>query len=60
TWRTVGPVIGYDARKDPLPKPEEAAEIVNSRVKGYEKLADIIRATPTQTQVRTDPGYKKD
>jgi flavin reductase (DIM6/NTAB) family NADH-FMN oxidoreductase RutF len=53
TWRTVGPVIGYDARKDPLPKPEEASEIVNQRVQGYERLADIIRATPTQTQVRT-------
>jgi flavin reductase (DIM6/NTAB) family NADH-FMN oxidoreductase RutF len=53
TWRALGPVLGYDCRKDPLAKPEEAAELVNRRVELLDGLADAIRATPYPTQVTT-------
>jgi hypothetical protein len=51
TWRTLGPVLGYDARKDPLLKPREASELINQRAAGYGGLADLIRQTPYPTQV---------
>jgi flavin reductase (DIM6/NTAB) family NADH-FMN oxidoreductase RutF len=54
TWRTLGPVLGYDARKEPLAKPQEAAELVNRRVATFNDLADDIRRTPYPTQVATD------
>jgi flavin reductase (DIM6/NTAB) family NADH-FMN oxidoreductase RutF len=57
TWRTMGPVIGYDCRKTPLQKPKEVAEIVETRVKTYAQLAEAIRATPYPTQ--TTDGSEK-
>ncbi len=50
TWRTVGPVLGYDKRKGPLAKPEERAELEARRLETLEGLADAIRATPYPTQ----------
>ncbi len=51
SWRLLGPVLGYDARKVVLRKPEEAADLVSRRIATYEGLAEIIRATPYPTQV---------
>lgn len=51
TWRTLGPVLGYDRRKGPLAKPEEGAELVERRVETLDQLADTIRAVPYPTQV---------
>jgi flavin reductase (DIM6/NTAB) family NADH-FMN oxidoreductase RutF len=51
TWRSLGPVLGYDCRKDPLLKPVEAAELVNERVASLAGLASLIRQTPYPTQV---------
>lgn len=53
TWRALGPVLGYDTRKDPLLKPTEAAELVNERVASLAGLADLIRQTPYPSQVTT-------
>jgi flavin reductase (DIM6/NTAB) family NADH-FMN oxidoreductase RutF len=53
TWRTMGPVLGYDCRQTPLAKPEEASELVAARVATLEGLADAIRQTPYPTQTTT-------
>lgn len=50
TWRTMGPALGFDARKGPLAKPEEAASLIAERARSFEGLADAIRATPYPTQ----------
>jgi len=50
SWRVMGPIIGFDERKTPLDKPEEAAEIVAERARTFERLAEAIRATPYPTQ----------
>jgi len=59
TWRALGPVLGYDCRKDPLPKPTEAAEVVNQRVALLDRLADAIRTTPYPTQVTTSSVHSR-
>lgn len=51
TWRVMGPVIGFDERKTPLSKPDEAADVIARRVATYDGLADAIRSTPYPTQI---------
>jgi flavin reductase (DIM6/NTAB) family NADH-FMN oxidoreductase RutF len=50
TWRTTGPVLGYDKRKGPLAKPDERADLVARRLETLESLAAAIRETPYPTQ----------
>lgn len=50
SWRVLGPIIGYDARKVPLQKPAEAADLVARRAETFQGLADAIRVTPYPTQ----------
>lgn len=52
TWRVMGPAIGFDERKTPLKKPQEAADLIARRVQTYEGLAEAIRETPYPTQIR--------
>ncbi len=52
SWRTMGPVIGFDERKTKLSKPQEAAELIARRVETFEGLADVIREMPYPTQIR--------
>lgn len=52
TWRVMGPAIGFDERKTPLKKPQEAADLIARRVETYEGLAEAIRDTPYPTQIR--------
>jgi hypothetical protein len=48
----MGPALGFDARKGPIPKPQEAMELIEKRAETFEGLADIIRATPYPTQLK--------
>jgi flavin reductase (DIM6/NTAB) family NADH-FMN oxidoreductase RutF len=52
TWRTMGPALGFDARKGPIPRPQEAMELIEKRAATFEGLADIIRQTPYPTQLK--------
>jgi len=53
TWRAMGPVLGYDSRKAPLPKPREASDLVEQRTASLDALAGIIRSTPYPSQNAT-------
>jgi flavin reductase (DIM6/NTAB) family NADH-FMN oxidoreductase RutF len=46
TWRAMGPVLGFDQRKDPLPKPELAASLVDERARTLAALREAIERTP--------------
>lgn len=51
TWRTLGPVLGYDTNKPAPADPEAAADLTNRRIAGLAGLFEAIRSTPYPTQV---------
>jgi flavin reductase (DIM6/NTAB) family NADH-FMN oxidoreductase RutF len=54
TWRAMGPVLGYDERKQPLAKPELATELVDERTRSLGALREALRDTPYPTQTSAD------